>query len=76
VKAIDVFLTTIFRASLQPYFRLTIINMARNTPIKHKEIVVIYEESGPVVANYKVLIIELAFKLIAQPIIIYNIIKQ
>ncbi len=50
--------------------------MARNTPIKHKEIVVIYEESGPIVANYKVLIIELAFKLIAQPIIIYNIIKQ
>jgi hypothetical protein len=76
VKAINVFLTTILRASLQPYLRLTITNMARDPLIKHKKIVVIYEESGPVIANYNVLITELEYKLIAQPIIIYNIFKQ
>ncbi len=50
--------------------------MARDPLIKHKKIVVIYEESGPVIANYNVLITELEYKLIAQPIIIYNIFKQ
>ncbi len=45
VKATNVFLTTIFRVGLEPYLRLT--SMARNTFLKHKEVVVIYEESGP-----------------------------
>jgi hypothetical protein len=31
VKAINLFLITIFRAGLQPYLRLTIARMARNT---------------------------------------------
>jgi hypothetical protein len=76
VKAIDVFLTIIFKASLQPYLRLTITSMARDTFIKHKEVAMIYEESGPIITNYNVLITQLESKLIAQPIIIYIIIKQ
>ncbi len=44
VKAINVFLTTIFRAGLQPYLRLTTTCMVRNTLMKHKEVVVICEE--------------------------------
>jgi hypothetical protein len=62
VKTINVFLTTIFRTSLQPYLRLTTIGMTRNTFIKHKEIVVIYEESGLVIVNYNALISQLESK--------------
>jgi hypothetical protein len=51
------FLTTIFEASLQPYLRLTIVGMTRDTLIKHKEVVVIYEESRPIITNYNILII-------------------
>jgi hypothetical protein len=56
VKAINVFLVTNFRASLQPYLRLAITGMTRDTFIKHKEAVVICEESGLVIANYNALI--------------------
>ncbi len=56
MKATNVFLTIIFRASLQPYLRLATTSMMRDTLIKHKEAIVIYEESGPVIANYNVLI--------------------
>jgi len=52
VKAINMFLIIIFKARLQPYLRLTIASMARDTFINHKEVVVIYEESGPIIANY------------------------
>jgi hypothetical protein len=45
MKATNVFFTTIFRASLQPYLRLAIVGMTRDAFIKHKEAVVIYEES-------------------------------
>jgi hypothetical protein len=62
VKTINVFLTTIFRASLQPYLRLTTIGMTRDTFIKHKKIAVIYEENGLVVANYNALISQLKSK--------------
>ncbi len=65
VKAIDVFLTIIFRACLQSYLKLTIRGMARNTFIKHKEVVVICEESGPIIANYNTLIIHPESKLVA-----------
>ncbi len=61
VKNIDVFLTTIFKASLQPYLRLTITCMARDTFIKHKEAIVICEENGSVIANYNALITHLEF---------------
>lgn len=57
VKATNVFFITIFRASLQPYLKITIVGMTRDTFIKHKEIVVICEESALVIANYNILII-------------------
>jgi len=56
MKANDVFLITIFKTSLQPYLRLTTTCMTRDTLIKHKEIAMIYEKNGPVIANYNVLI--------------------
>jgi hypothetical protein len=56
VKHIDVFLTTIFRASLQSYFRLATISMAKDTFSKHMESIVICEESGPIITNYNILI--------------------
>jgi len=57
MKATNVFFTTIFRASLQPYLRLAIVGMTRDAFIKHKEDVVIYEESRPIITNYNILII-------------------
>jgi hypothetical protein len=76
MKAINVFLTIIFRASLQPYLRLAIASMMRDTLIKHKETIVIYEESGLVIANYNVLITRPKSKSVAQPIVTYTIVKQ
>jgi hypothetical protein len=49
--------------------------MTRYSFIKHKEVIMIYEESGLIMANYNILIINLEFKLIAQPIVIYTIVK-
>jgi hypothetical protein len=56
VKTIDVFLIIIFRVGLQPYLKLAMKSMMRDTLIKHKEVIVIYEESGPVITNYNTLI--------------------
>jgi hypothetical protein len=56
VKVIDVFLTTSFRTSLQPYFKLATTGMTRDTLIKHKEVVVNCEENGLVITNYNALI--------------------
>jgi len=39
--------------------------MTRHTLIKHKEIAIIYEESGLVIANYNVLLTQLESKLVA-----------
>ncbi len=50
--------------------------MARDTLIKHKEIVVICEKNGPIIANYNILITQLESKLIAQPIITYTTSRQ
>jgi hypothetical protein len=75
MKATDVFLITIFRASLQPYFKL-VTCMTRNTLIKHKEVIVICEESGPVIANYNILITQPKFKPITQPIVTYTTSRQ
>jgi hypothetical protein len=47
----------------------------RDSLIKHKEVVMICEESGLVMANYNVLIIHLESKSIAQPRVIYIIVK-
>ncbi len=57
VKATNVLLVIIFRTNLKPYFKITIVGMTRDTFIKHKEIVVICEESALVIANYNILII-------------------
>jgi hypothetical protein len=76
VKATNVFLITIFIANLQPYFKLTTIGMVRNTLIKHKEIAIIYEESGLVIINYNALISHPKSKLVAQLVITYTTAKQ
>jgi hypothetical protein len=44
--------------------------------IKHKEIIVIYEDNGPVMSNYNTLITLLESKSVAQPIITYTNTKQ
>jgi hypothetical protein len=62
VKVIDVFLIIIFKAGLQPYLRLATTGMRRDTLIKHKEVVMICEESGSIIANYNVLITRLKSK--------------
>ncbi len=62
VKATDVFYTTIFRTCLQPYLRLAIIGITKDTLIKHKKGLVICEENGKVITNYNALIIQLEFK--------------
>jgi len=76
MKATDVFLITIFRASLQPYLKLVTIYMTRDTLIKHKEATIICEESGQVIANYNILITQPKFKLITLPIVTYTNFKQ
>jgi hypothetical protein len=67
VKTTNVFLTIIFRTSLQPYLRLATTGMARDTFIKHKEVVICEESttSGLVIANYNALMIQLESKPIA-----------
>ncbi len=75
MKATNVFLVIIFKTCLQPYLKLVTIGMTRYSFIKHKEVIVIYEESGLIMENYNILIINLEFKLIAQPIVIYTTIK-
>ncbi len=62
MKATNVFFTIIFRARLQPYLILAIVGMMKDTLIKHKEITMIHEESGKVIANYNVLITQLESK--------------
>jgi hypothetical protein len=49
--------------------------MTKDSLVKHKEVVLICEENGLVMANYNVLIIHPESKLIAQPIVIYTIVK-
>jgi hypothetical protein len=56
VKATNVFITTTFKRGLQPYLRLAIVGMTRDTLIEHKKIVMICEENGHVIANYNILI--------------------
>jgi mannitol/fructose-specific phosphotransferase system IIA component (Ntr-type) len=70
------FFTIIFRTSLQPYLRLATTGLTRNTMIKHKEIIIICEENGPIITNYNALIIRPKSKLVAQPIVTYTTTKQ
>jgi hypothetical protein len=46
--------------------------MVRDSFIKHKEVVVICEENGPVMANYNALIIHPKSKPIAKHVVIYT----
>jgi hypothetical protein len=64
MKTTNVFLTTIFRASLQPYLKL-VTSMTKDTLIKHKKVVMISEESGPIITNYNALITQPESKLVA-----------
>jgi hypothetical protein len=41
--------------------------MTKDTLLKHKEIIVICEENGLIIANYNVLITQPKSKLVAQP---------
>jgi hypothetical protein len=56
VRATYVFLTNVFKVGLLPYLILTIRSMKRDTLMKHKEAVVVCEESGPVNLSYNVLL--------------------
>jgi hypothetical protein len=71
MKVINVFLTTIFKTSLQPYFKLATTCMTRDTFIKHKEATMINEKNGLVIVNYNVLIIQPESKEVTQPIVHY-----
>jgi hypothetical protein len=66
----------IFKVGLQPYLKLATSGMTRDTFIKHKEVVMICEESELVITNYNVLLTQPESKLIAQPIINYIMTKQ
>jgi mannitol/fructose-specific phosphotransferase system IIA component (Ntr-type) len=50
--------------------------VVKDTVIKHKEVAVIFEESGPIIANYNALIIHPKSKPIAQAIVTYTTTKQ
>jgi hypothetical protein len=50
--------------------------MTRDTLVKHKETVIIYEKNGPIIVNYNVLLTQLDSKTIVQPIINYTTTKQ
>jgi hypothetical protein len=56
VRVIDVFLATIFKASLLPYLRLANASTKKNTLIKHKEAIVVCEESGHASLSYNALL--------------------
>ncbi len=48
VKPINVFFTPIFKVGLLPYLIIITTSMKPNTLIKHKEVVVVCEESEPI----------------------------
>jgi hypothetical protein len=50
------FFIIVFKVSLLPYLRLTIASMKKNILIKHKEVVVVYEENELVSLNYNVIL--------------------
>jgi hypothetical protein len=71
-----VFFFIVSKVGFQPYLRLDTLGLARDTFIKHKEVVMIYEESGLVIANCNALIIHPKSKPIAQLVFAYITIKQ
>jgi hypothetical protein len=75
IKAIDVLFTMIFKVGLQPYLRLVENKMIRDALIKHKESIVMCEESELVIANCNALSTQPKSKPVAQPLINYIITK-
>ncbi len=69
VKTTNVLLTTIFKASLLPYLKITTIDMKRDTLIEHKEVAIVCEESGHVNLSYNVLLPTPKFNVIVKPTI-------
>ncbi len=65
-----------FRVGLQSYLRLDTLGMARDTLIKHKEAIMIYEKNKLVKTNCNTLITHPESKLVAQLVVIYTTIKQ
>jgi len=76
VKTIDIFLTIVFKASFLPYLRLIITSMKKNTLIKHKKIVVICEESGPISLSYNVILNRLEVNIVVKHVILTIIAKS
>ncbi len=76
VRAIDVFFTTIFKAGLLPYLRLTNVGMKKNTLIEHKEIVVVCKESGHVNMSYNVLLTTLEANAGVKLVVLVVIVKS
>ncbi len=70
VRTTYVFLTTIFRASLLPYLRLTTAGVKKDSLIEHKEVVVVCEESGPISLSYNVLLTTPEVNTIIKPIVL------
>jgi hypothetical protein len=69
VRATYVFITTVFKANLLPYLRLTTASMKKSTLIKHKEAAIVCEESGHVSLSYNVLLTTLEANIVVKPTI-------
>ncbi len=76
VRTTNVFLTTVFRAGLLPYLKLTTTRMKRDTLIEHKEVVVVCEENGPVSLSFNVLLTTPETNTVVKPIIPVVIVKS
>jgi hypothetical protein len=76
VEAIDIFLIIVFKAGLLPYLKLTTTSMKKNILIKHKEVVVICEESGPISLNYNVILNTLEVNIVVKHVILTIIAKS
>jgi hypothetical protein len=75
-RAIYVFLTTIFKASLLPYLKLAIVGMKINILIKHKKTFILCEESGLVSLSYNALLTTPEVNVIVKPIVPIIIVKS
>jgi hypothetical protein len=56
VKATNVLLPIVFKAGLLPYLRLAITGTNRDTLIRHKEAIIVCEESGHVSSSCNVML--------------------
>ncbi len=69
VRATNIFLTTTFKAGLSPYLILAHVGMRKNILIKHKEVVVVCEESGPNSLSYNILLTTLKANIIVKLVV-------